>query len=107
MNNLLLGFGGGLLVAVTAGVVWRLARRKHDRGGTAKVTHETFVTSMRAVGELSAFRIMTKEVISASEHWFGEFGRKYLNWLLSERRINGVVLREFEYQRRRFFRLVN
>ena len=55
------------------------------------IGHESFVTSMKAVGELSVFRIMTKEVITASDHWFGEFGKKYLNWLLSEQRITLVI----------------
>ena len=30
-------------------------------------------------------------MITASEHWFGEFGKKYLNWLLSEQRITLVI----------------
>lgn len=91
METLIIGFGGGLLVGAVALGAWKLARR--GRGGTvpARVSHESFVTSMRAVGELSVFRIMTKEVITASEHWFGEVGRKYLGWLLSERRITLVI----------------
>ena len=55
------------------------------------VSRESFITSMRAVGELSVFRIMTKEVITASEHWLGDFGQKYLNWLLSSQRITLVI----------------
>jgi hypothetical protein len=55
------------------------------------MSFESFITSMRAVGELSVFRIMTKEVITASEHWFGEFGKKYLNWLLSEQRMTLII----------------
>ena len=91
MDFLLIGFGGGLVVAAVVSVVWKIARRGRARAAPARVTHESFVTSMRAVGELSVFRIMTKEVITASDHWFGEFGRKYLNWLLSERRITLVI----------------
>jgi hypothetical protein len=91
LNNLLVGFGGGLVAAAFALGAWKFARRGRARQAPARVSHESFVTSMRAVGELSVFRIMTKEVITASEHWFGEFGRKYLNWLLSERRITLVI----------------
>ncbi len=91
MDYLLIGFGGGLVVAAVSFGVWKFARRKRGTATPARLTHESFVTSMRAVGELSVFRIMTKEVITASEHWFGEFGRKYLNWLLSERRITLVI----------------
>ncbi len=91
MDYLLLGFGGGLVVAAVAWGVWKFARRGRSAPAAVRLTRESFVTSMRAVGELSVFRIMTKEVITASDHWFGEFGRKYLNWLLSERRITLVI----------------
>ena len=92
MDYLFIGFLGGLVVALVGWGVWKFARRGRGRkAAPAKVTHESFLTSMKAVGELSAFRVMTKEVITASDHWFGEFGRKYLNWLLSEQRITLVI----------------
>ena len=93
MDYLLIGFAGGLLLAVVAWGVWRLARRGRgkQKGPAADITYESFITSMRAVGELNVFRIMTKEVITASDHWFGEFGKKYLNWLLSSKRITLVI----------------
>ncbi len=93
MDYLLIGFGGGLISALTAWGVWKFASR--GRGKSVKVAnainHESFITSMKAMGELNAFRIMTKEVITASDHWLGEFGKKYLNWLLSEQRITLVI----------------
>ena len=85
----------GLIVAVVAGVTWRLARRGSKKKAAApKVNVESFVTSMRSVGELSVYRVMTKEVITASDHWFGEFGKKYLHWLLSSQRI--TLIMEFD-----------
>ena len=91
MDKLFIGFAGGLVVTLVAWGVWRLARRGRRRQRAATVTYESFITSMKAVGELSVFRIMTKEVITASDHWFGEFGKKYLNWLLSTQRITLVI----------------
>jgi hypothetical protein len=91
LDKLLIGFGGGLLVAITAAVAWRISRRKPKQPAAPALTFESFITSMRAVGELSVFRIMTKEVITASEHWFGEFGKKYLNWLLSSQRMTLII----------------
>ncbi len=92
MQDTLTGILIGLVVALLMGLTWRFARRGRGKSrGPAAPTIESFVTSMRAVGELSVFRIMTKEVITASEHWFGEFGKKYLNWLLSEQRITLVM----------------
>ena len=94
MNGFFSGLGIGLLAAVVAAVTWRLARRGRSRRPAAKAGVQSFVTSMQAVGELSVFRIMTKEVITASDHWFGEFGRKYLSWLLSSQRI--TLIMEFD-----------
>ena len=91
MEKLLTGFAGGLVVALVALITWRIGRRKPKRNGSTDVTFQSFVTSMRAVGELSVFRIMTKEVITASDHWFGEFGKRYLNWLLSEQRMTLII----------------
>ncbi len=94
MNNAFMGFSGGLVAGLLVWLTWKIARR--GRGGGRKnspqiMTRESFITSMRAVGELSVFRIMTKEVITASDHWLGEFGQKYLNWLLSSQRITLVI----------------
>lgn len=92
MDKLLIGFGGGLLVALVAWAVWKMARRGRGSSKEAAVVgRESFITSMKAMGELHAFRIMTKEVITASDHWFGEFGKKYLKWLFSEQRITLVI----------------
>jgi len=92
VNNVLLGFAGGLVAALAAWLGYRLAARSRARSREPEVvTRQSFITSMRAVGELSVFRIMTKEVITASDHWFGEFGKKYLNWLLSSQRLTLVI----------------
>ena len=62
------------------------ARRGRGAKAPPAITHESFITSMKAVGELSVFRIMTKEVITASEHWFGEFGRNLTITVLDDYR---------------------
>lgn len=95
MQNLMTGIMLGIVVAATAVLTWRLARRGRSKQPSAPaVSVESFVTSMRSVGELSVYRVMTKEVITASDHWFGEFGKKYLNWLLSSKRI--TLIMEFD-----------
>jgi hypothetical protein len=92
MQNIFSGVLIGLLVAAVVMVTWRLARRGRGKPGQATApTIQSFVTDMRAVGELSVFRIMTKEVITKSDHWFGEFGRKHLRWLLSEQKITLIM----------------
>lgn len=84
------GILAGILLAVIAALLLRLRRAGRGRRAPS-ATVDSFVTSMRAVGELSVFRIMTKEVISASDHWFGEFGKKYLSWLFSTKRMTLII----------------
>ena len=99
MQNILTGVLIGLVLALAVGITWKLARRGRGRKRTpAAPTIESFVTGMRALGELSVFRIMTKEVISSRNHWFGEFGKKYLNWLLSEERITLIMEFDVEFR---------
>ena len=97
---MLIGFGGGLLVALSAALTWRLARgrRRKSAGERPALEIQHFTTSMRAVGELSVFRVMTKEVITASDHWLGEFGKKYLQWLLSSRRITLIIEFDIDFR---------
>lgn len=99
MADVLIGFGGGLVVTLTALFTWRLARgRRRTGGGGQALEIQHFVTSMRAVGELSVFRVMTKEVITASDHWLGEFGKKYLQWLLSSRRLTLIIEFDIDFR---------
>jgi hypothetical protein len=92
------GTVAGALISGILVLAWRL-RRRGDRRPTARATSvQSFVTSMRAVGELSVFRIMTKEVISTSDHWFGEFGKKYLSWLFSSKHMTLIIEFDVEFR---------
>jgi hypothetical protein len=99
LDGVLTGLLVGIVLSVAVGVTWRLSRRRPRAGARdAEVTYQSFITSMRAVGELNVFRIMTKEVMTASDHWFGEFGRKYLQWLLSEQRVTLVIEFDIDFR---------
>ena len=91
MDGFLVGLVVGVLGFVIVMLLFRLRKRSRSKGKATGPTIESFITSMRAVGELSVFRVMTKEVISASDHWLGEFGKKYLTWLLSEKQITLII----------------
>lgn len=44
------------------------------------------VEQLRSVGELVVFKMVTKEIVTASQHWFGEIGEKYFQWLVSTKK---------------------
>ncbi len=51
------------------------------------------VEHMRAVGELSVYKVMTKEIVTERSHSWGEIGERYLKWLLSQKKM--VMIFEF------------
>lgn len=52
------------------------------------------VEQLRSVGELVVFKMVTKEIVTASQHWFGEIGEKYFQWLVSTKKM--AMIFEFD-----------
>lgn len=82
----------GLVIGIGATAFFWLSMRRKRSPRTAGPTHviQSFVTQARAVAELSVYRIRTKEIITASDHWLGEFGKKYLTWLFSKKHMTMI-----------------
>lgn len=68
-----------------AALVW-VFRRKGG-GGAADVTVHSSIENIRSVGELVVFRMVTKEIVTAADHTFGETGKRYLSWLFTEKKM--------------------
>ena len=91
MQEILIGIMLGVVGCVVLFVAFRL-RRKHKM--PAKPNIYTTIEDMRSVGELVVFKIVTKEIVTTAEHWFGEFGKKYFQWLASTKKM--AMIFEFE-----------
>lgn len=76
--------------AVIAGLVLFLRRRKKQ----PEIHVHTSIEEIRSVGELVVFKVITKEIVTAAEHWFGQWGKKYLQWLASTSKM--AMIFEFE-----------
>jgi len=83
------------LVAVIVGVGlgWLLAARRRAPVTPTTVAHVS-LEGLRAVGELTVFRALTKEIVTETDYSFGEFGRKYLRWVFSQKKLAMI----FEFQ---------
>jgi len=92
MDGFLIGFLAGCIGAAAAVIVLRRKGEKGLRG--AEVHVHPSIEELRSVGELVAFKMITKEIVTAADHWFGEWGRRYLKWLLSEKKM--AMIFEFE-----------
>ncbi|MBN2018960.1 MAG: DUF4230 domain-containing protein [Sedimentisphaerales bacterium] len=90
------GFFTGALAGIVTGVVVVILLRRRGRGGLrgADVHVHGSIEELRSVGELVVFKMITKEIVTAADHWFGDFGKRYLTWLLSNKKM--AMIFEFE-----------
>lgn len=80
-----------ILVAVTVGATVYFLRSRPGRQVTS--VHGS-LESLRAIGDLSVYKVLTKEIVTTVDHSWGEFGRKYLEWVYSSRKM--AIIFEFE-----------
>jgi len=82
-----------VVLAVGLGLGYFFARR--TAFARANDTHlHSSLEGMRAVGELSVFKVITKEIVTETDYSFGDFGRKYLRWAFSQKKLAMI----FEFQ---------
>jgi len=100
----LVSFLLGLLVTALAAaaifyVLWR--RRRHEPA--SQVTIHSTIEQLRSIGHLSAFKVITKEIVTETDHSWGTFGSKYLSWVLSKKKMAMIFefAIDFRYDLRR------
>ena len=73
-------------------LLWWLFFRPRGSGRQIKIYSS--IEQLRSVGELVAFKMVTKEIVTASQHWFGESGKRYFQWLVSTKKM--AMIFEFD-----------
>jgi hypothetical protein len=91
METLLLAMILPLAVAV---VVLALMLRASKEKSASHVSIQSSIEHVRAIGHLSVFKVFTKEIVTATDHSWGEFGKRYLGWVLSGKKM--AMIFEFE-----------
>jgi len=81
------GFFSGVIVAlVVAGALWLwLKLRRNKPAGQTRIFSS--IERLRAIGQLSVYKVMTKEIVTETDHTWGEFGTRYLKWVLSSKKM--------------------
>ncbi len=83
-----------LVMALLGGaLVWVWSRRKGAGGGSERTIFST-IQQMKSIGQLSVFKAVTKEIVTETDHSWGAFGKKYLSWVLSQKKM--AMIFEFE-----------
>ena len=92
MEGFLIGALIGFAAAVAIAIAWK--RRGGKKLRKKEIHVHASIEEIRSVGELVVFKMITKEIVTAADHWFGEFGKRYLTWLLSNKKM--AMIFEFE-----------
>ena len=82
----LIGGAFGFLI----GYVWNKFQKK-EKSDSIKLNLSSYLVS---IGELRVYRAYMKEIVTSVDHVWGDIGKKYFSWMLSEKKLAMVF--EFE-----------
>ncbi len=83
-------------ICIGFGLNWYVRRNTKD--ASAKTEQRSELVELRAIGELSAFRVVTKDILTHTDHSFGDFGRRYLKWAFSQKKLAMVFEFEIDFR---------
>ena len=84
--GILIGGAVGFLI----GYVWNKFQKK-EKSDSIKLNVSSYLVS---IGELRVYRAYMKEIVTSVDHVWGDIGKKYFSWMLSEKKLAMVF--EFE-----------
>ena len=84
--GILIGGAVGFLI----GYVWDKFQKK-EKSDSIKLNVSSYLVS---IGELRVYRAYMKEIVTSVDHVWGDIGKKYFSWMLSEKKLAMVF--EFE-----------
>lgn len=95
MTELFSGILVGLLAALCAVIVLR-----KKRGGSSGTSIQVLssIEQMRSVGELSVYKVFTKEIVTSTKHAFGDVGKKYFQWVVSTNKMAMIFSFEINFR---------
>lgn len=80
-------FLAGVVLAVVVGLALFFWLKK-KKGRPAQETRIfSSIERLRSIGQLSVYKVMTKEIVTETDHSWGEIGARYLSWVLSNKKM--------------------
>ena len=80
----------GGAVGFFIGYIWNKFQKK-EKSDSIKLNVSSYLVS---IGELRVYRAYMKEIVTSVDHVWGDIGKKYFSWMLSEKKLAMVF--EFE-----------
>ncbi|MBN2071475.1 MAG: DUF4230 domain-containing protein [Candidatus Krumholzibacteriota bacterium] len=97
MTTVLVSGVFGFSLAVAIWIAFRILKKRLGHSGPSVKVFAS-IDHLRSVGELVVFKIITKEIVTTAEHWFGEAGKKYFQWLISAKKMAMVFEFEIDFR---------
>lgn len=84
---------GMVVMLVLMGALWFWLRTKKNKPAK-DVRIFSSIEQLKAIGQLSVYKVLTKEIVTETDHTWGDFGNRYLSWVLSGKKM--AMIFEFE-----------
>jgi hypothetical protein len=94
MQQILTNFIWGLLCAGLVVLLWRRRGKASGKRESMEVRATASIEELRSIGMLSVFKAVTKEIVTARDHSLGNLGKRYLEWLVTSRKM--AMIFEFD-----------
>ncbi len=96
MSQVLTNLIWGLLVAGLV-VLWLRARKGSGKRGM-QIQATAAIEELKAIGILSVFKAVTKEIVTARDHSLGDLGKRYLEWLITSKKMAMIFEFDIDFQ---------
>lgn len=97
MSQMLTNIVWGLVVAGLI-VLWFRTRRGGAGRRGREINATAAIEELRAIGVLSVFKAVTKEIVTARDHSLGDLGRRYLEWLITSKKMAMIFEFDIDFQ---------
>ena len=86
--------------AVCAGLIVLLLRRFWARPGSKgmAIRATAAIEELKSIGILSVFKAVTKEIVTARDHSLGDLGKRYLEWLITSKKMAMIFEFDIDFQ---------
>ncbi len=86
-------FIGMIVMLVLAAGLWVWGKTRNKQSAQ-EIRVFSSIEQLKAIGQLSVYKVLTKEIVTETDHTWGEFGNRYLGWVLSGKKM--AMIFEFE-----------
>ena len=83
--------------ALFAGLLLLLAPQGRRPKGM-KISATAAIEELKAIGVLSVFKAVTKEIVTARDHSLGDLGKRYLEWLITSKKMAMIFEFDIDFQ---------